>query len=64
MVYWVYNAEWTLGFILSLPMLPLFLALGRRFREGFFQRFGFYPRKLRESVRGVRPIWIDRKSVV
>ena len=63
MVYWVYNAALTLGFVLSLPALPFVLLLGPRFRRGLFQRLGFYPSKLRESMRGVRPIWIHAVSV-
>jgi 3-deoxy-D-manno-octulosonic-acid transferase len=63
MLYWLYNAEWTLGMILGLPMLPLFLVLGERFRRGLFQRLGFYPGKLRRAMRGVRPIWLHAASV-
>lgn len=63
MVYWIHNTWLTLGFIISLPFLPLFYLLGTRFRQGFFQRLGFYPRGLRESVRGWRPIWIHAVSV-
>ncbi|MGH7767353.1 MAG: 3-deoxy-D-manno-octulosonic acid transferase [Candidatus Binatia bacterium] len=63
MQYFFYNIEWTVGLILGLPLTPLFLALGERYRRGLLQRFGFYPRKLRDSMRGVRPIWIHAASV-
>lgn len=63
MVYWVYNLFLTLFFILTLPILPLLFLFGRRFREGFLQRIGFYPRDVRESIRGSRPIWIHAVSV-
>ena len=63
MQYFFYNVEWTVGLILGLPLTPLFLALGERYRRGLLQRFGFYPRKLRESMRGVRPVWIHAASV-
>lgn len=63
MVYWVYNFFLTLGFFLSLPVLPLFFFLGRRFSEGLPERFGFYPRQVREPLRGSRPIWIHAVSV-
>ena len=63
MLYPLYNAALTLGFFLCLPLLPLFYVMGRRFRRGFFQRLGFYPREIRESVRGYRPIWIHAVSV-
>ena len=63
MAYWFYNFFLTLFFLLSLALLPLFLLLGRRFREGFLQRIGFYPRDVRERLRGSRPIWIHAVSV-
>jgi 3-deoxy-D-manno-octulosonic-acid transferase len=63
MQYWLYYAEWTAGLILGLPLLPLFLALGERFRGGLLQRLGFYPRALRQSMRGARPIWLHAASV-
>jgi len=63
MQYFFYNVEWTLGLLLGLPLTPLFLALGERYRAGLLQRFGFYPRRLGESMRGVRPIWIHAASV-
>lgn len=63
MTYWVYNFFLTACFILTLPILPTFFLFGRRFREGFLQRIAFYPREIRESVRGSRPIWIHAVSV-
>ncbi|HEY3302865.1 MAG TPA: 3-deoxy-D-manno-octulosonic acid transferase [Candidatus Binatia bacterium] len=63
MQYFFYNIEWTVGLILGLPLTPLFLVLGERYRRGLLQRFGFYPLKLRESMRGARPIWIHAASV-
>jgi 3-deoxy-D-manno-octulosonic-acid transferase len=63
MQYFFYNIEWTVGLILGLPLMPLFLALGERYRRGLLQRFGFYPSKVRDSMRGVRPIWIHAASV-
>jgi len=63
MQYWLYYAAWTAGLILGLPLLPLFLALGERFRSGLLQRLGFYPRTLRQSMRGARPIWLHAASV-
>ena len=63
MQYFFYNIGWTVGLILGLPLTPLFLALGERYRRGLLQRFSFYPRKVRDSMRGVRPIWIHAASV-
>lgn len=59
----VYNLFLTLLALLLLPILPVFLLLGKRFREGFLQRLGFYPRSLRESMRGSRSVWIHAVSV-
>lgn len=58
-----YNFFLTVLILLSLPLLPIFLLLGKRFREGFFQRLGFYPRSLREALRGSRCVWIHAVSV-
>ncbi|HEY2989787.1 MAG TPA: 3-deoxy-D-manno-octulosonic acid transferase [Candidatus Binatia bacterium] len=63
MLYWIYNVEATLGLLLGFALLPLWLVLGKRYREGFFQRLGFYPRALRASIRGARPIWLHAASV-
>lgn len=63
MIYWVYNLLLTVLLLLVMPILPLFLILGQRFRQGFWQRFGVYPRALREAVAGSRPIWIHAVSV-
>ena len=58
-----YNLILTLLVLSILPVLPIFFLLGKRFREGFFQRVGFYPASLRESLRGSRSIWIHAVSV-
>lgn len=63
MVYWVYNFFLTLVSLLSLPLLPIFFFLGRRFWEGLPQRIGIYPLGVRESLRRSRPIWIHAVSV-
>lgn len=63
MSYWLYNVLLTLAFLLMLPVLPFFSVWGKRFRHGFFQRIGFYPRELREWRPGSRPLWIHAVSV-
>jgi 3-deoxy-D-manno-octulosonic-acid transferase len=63
MIYWLYNLLLTLSLILFLPLLPFFALLGGRFRKGFLQRIGFYPRQAWEPLRGSRPIWIHAVSV-
>src|SRR3989442_13019952 len=63
MIYWLYNLLLTVCLVLFLPLLPFFALLGGRFRKGFFQRIGFYPREAWERLRGPRPIWIHAVSV-
>lgn len=63
MVYWFYNLLVSLFFVVSLPCLPFLFLCGRRFREGFLQRLGFYPREICAAVRASRPIWIHAVSV-
>ena len=63
MIYWTYNFLLSLFFVLSLPVLPLLFLSGRKFRKGFLQRMGFYPREICRLVRGTRPLWIHAVSV-
>lgn len=64
MIYWLYNTLFTAFVILSLPFLPLLLLFfGARFRNGFWQRLGFYPREVRDPMVGSRPIWLHAVSV-
>src|SRR3970040_1250167 len=57
MIYWVYNLLLTVLLLLVMPVLPFFLIFGQRFRQGFGQRFGVYPRAVRGAVAGSRPKW-------
>jgi 3-deoxy-D-manno-octulosonic-acid transferase len=61
-LYLLYNVALTAGLILSLPFLPLLLCLGERFRLGFLQRLGFYPKQITEHGF-LRPVWIHAASV-
>jgi 3-deoxy-D-manno-octulosonic-acid transferase len=63
MLYSIYNLALTLALVLGLPLLPLFLLLGERYRLGLFERLGFYPRAVREAIGGARPVWIHAASV-
>ena len=63
MLYRFYNLILTVCFVLLLPFLPVLWLSGRRFRRGFLQRLGFYPREILESLRVSRPIWIHAVSV-
>lgn len=63
MLYWIYNAVWTLGLVLGLPLIALLSALGERFRRGLPERFGFYARGVVDAARGSRPVWVHAASV-
>jgi 3-deoxy-D-manno-octulosonic-acid transferase len=63
MAYIVYNVLLAFAFVMTLPALPLVLILGRRYREGFAQRWGFYPRAVCRSFAGVKPLWIHAASM-
>jgi 3-deoxy-D-manno-octulosonic-acid transferase len=63
MWYLVYNLALVLVFVIILPVLPLVFLLGYRYRGGLPQRFGFYPRAVREKLAGARPLWIHAASV-
>ncbi len=62
MSYLLYNILLTIGFVAALPFLPLFLLLGSRYRDGFAQRFAFYPRPFYAALKA-DPIWIHAASV-
>jgi 3-deoxy-D-manno-octulosonic-acid transferase len=61
--YLFYNITLTIAFVTALPFLPLILMLGPRYREGFSQRFGFYPQGLLTGLAATRPVWIHAASV-
>ena len=63
MWYLFYNLLLTAGFFAALPILPVMLLFGNRYRDGLAERFGFYPKKLRRSLALSRPIWIHAASV-
>lgn len=63
MLYVLYNFFSTLLFIASLPFLPFLLLLGKRFRSGLAQRFGWYSDDVLGVVSGSKPIWIHSASV-
>ncbi len=48
---------------MSLPALPLFYLLGKRFHEGLTERLGFYPKAKFGPLAGTRPVWIHAASV-
>ncbi len=63
MAYWFYNLLLSLLSVAFLPVLPVLLLSGERFRKGFLQRLGYYPGAVIEPVLGSRPIWIHAVSV-
>lgn len=63
MWYLLYNITLMIVFVTALPFLPLMLMLGPRYREGFSQRFGFYPQDRLTGLAAARPVWIHAASV-
>ncbi|MGE5218520.1 MAG: 3-deoxy-D-manno-octulosonic acid transferase [Chloroflexota bacterium] len=59
----LYNLVLTSVFVIALPLVPLILVLGDRYRTGLGQRFGFYPQGLRALFAAARPVWIHAASV-
>ncbi len=63
MGYLVYNALITLAFLIILPVLPLVLLGGERFRAGLGQRLGWYSIDNAIPSKAPRPLWIHAASV-
>lgn len=63
MWYFVYNLLLVFVFLITLPVLPLVLLLGLRYRDGFAQRLGFYPKAVCRSFAAAKPLWIHAASV-
>ena len=61
--YLLYNLALTLVFVAGLPLLPVILLLGPRYRDGLSQRLSFYPRELLAALSTVKPVWIHAASV-
>ena len=63
MWYLIYNVLFSLGVLLALPLLPLLLCCGPRYRNGLGQRLGFYPAGILAPLLSQRPVWIHAASV-
>jgi 3-deoxy-D-manno-octulosonic-acid transferase len=63
MWYFLYNLVLTVAFTLVLPLTPFIFLLGPRYRDGYTQRLGFYPKDILSSLAGDRPLWIHAASV-
>lgn len=63
MWYLLYNVILTGAFLLALPMLPLLVCLGPRYRTGMAERLGVYSGAASASLSGARPLWIHAASV-
>ena len=63
MWYGIYNVLMTGALVLFLPLAPILLCLGARYRVGLAQRLGFYRAGILQSLRGERPLWIHAASV-
>lgn len=62
-MFWMYNLFLSALMLLGLPVLGILCLLRQRVRAGLRQRFGWYPRGIRETLQGTRPIWIHAASV-
>lgn len=63
LLYGIYNCAATLAFVVGLLFVPLLALAGERFRKGLAQRAGFYPRAIKDALRGSQPVWIHAASV-
>ena len=63
MWYFTYNFVLLSVFLVALPVLPFVLLLGLSYRDGFAQRFGFYPKEVRRLLFAAKPLWIHAASV-
>ena len=63
MGYLIYNVFITLSFLVALPVLPLLVLGGERFRAGFGQRLGWYSIDSAVLSKAQRPLWIHAASV-
>jgi 3-deoxy-D-manno-octulosonic-acid transferase len=61
--YWIYNTLATVLLLVSLPFVPFLYLLGKRYRMGLGERFGFYGQGVKNAVKGSRPVWIHAASV-
>ncbi len=58
-----YNLILTAAFVFALPLLPLIVVLGPRYRRGFLQRMGLIPDRCISALGSARPVWIHAASV-
>jgi 3-deoxy-D-manno-octulosonic-acid transferase len=61
--YWAYNALATVLLLIGVPFSPLLYLLGNRYCMGLGERLGFYSQRVRDAVKGSRPVWIHAASV-
>jgi 3-deoxy-D-manno-octulosonic-acid transferase len=63
MWYFLYNLFVTGAIAFALPFTPFLFLLGARYRDGYKQRLGFYPKAILSSLASARPVWIHAASV-
>ncbi len=59
----LYNLLWPLGLLFYLPAFLRKMFRRGGYRKNFGQRLGFYRGKVRERLRGQRPLWMHAVSV-
>lgn len=62
-MYAVFNTLIIIIAVAVSPLIGLILLVRRKYRSGFFQKCGFYPRGLFPSPPPVRPVWVHAVSV-
>ncbi|MDL5054758.1 3-deoxy-D-manno-octulosonic acid transferase [Oscillatoria laete-virens NRMC-F 0139] len=63
MIFVLYNLLFSTAFLLALPFYAWKMIKRGKYRDGFLERFGVYPRKLREALHGREVIWVQAVSV-
>ena len=63
MGYFAYNFLIISAFVIALPLAPLLIFLGPRYRSGFLQRLSIHRHSLSDITSADKPIWIHGSSV-
>jgi 3-deoxy-D-manno-octulosonic-acid transferase len=62
-MYFIYNVLLSVFLIFSLPLAIALSPLRSRYRSGFFQRLGFLPSALKNTVRDREVVWLHAASL-
>lgn len=59
----IYNIVFHIGFLFMLPVFLFRMLYLNKYRAGLFQRFGIYPKDIKQKLRAGKTIWIHSVSV-